>query len=85
LYAALALAPAFALGLVPAQGGSLSAAAVLGLVALILGIAWLVGLLTGADPWLVWWTFVFAGLGLGAAGALAFGSLAERVRTPRSI
>jgi peptidoglycan/LPS O-acetylase OafA/YrhL len=73
--------PALAVtGLVPERRGSAWAAGCLALVAAALLIAWLVGWRTNGDPWLAWWTLVFALLTFGAAAGLALQGTIDQLR-----
>jgi hypothetical protein len=49
-------------------------------VAAALGTAWLVGWRTDGDPWLAWWTLVFAVFTFGAAAGVALQGTIDQLR-----
>src|SRR4051794_34637285 len=76
--AALCLAT---VGLIPDRQAAPVAGLCLGMIAAGLLVLWLVGLRTGATPWLTWWIFVAACLALVAAFGAALQGLLDRLRS----
>jgi hypothetical protein len=72
-------------GVLPARRSSLWAASCLGAIAGGLTAFWLVGLGTGATPFLTWWTFVAGALTALTAIAAAFQGTIDALRTPDGI